>query len=76
MNIKVGMLVKFNTIINPTPRLGEVVEVSVIKDHIDEKLIGQTYYMVNELDRTIVDTKVLKSNIIEVYEKVKSPWTE
>lgn len=76
MNIKAGMIVKFNTIINPTPRLGEVVEVSIIKDHIDEKLIGQTYYMVNELDRTLVDTKVLESNILEVYKKVKSPWTE
>lgn len=76
MNIKTGMLVKFNTIINPTPRLGEVVEVLIIKDHIDEKLIGQTYYMVNELDKTIVDTKVLESNIIEVYEKVRSPWSE
>lgn len=76
MNIKAGMIVKFKTLINPTPKLGEVIEVLTIKDHIDEKLIGQTYYMVNELDRTLLNTRVEESEIVEVYEKVRSPWAE
>lgn len=76
MNIKAGMIVKFKTLINPTPKLGEVIEVLTIKDHIDKKLIGQTYYMVNELDRTLLNTRVEESEIVEVYEKVRSPWVE
>ena len=75
MNIKVGMVVKFKTLMNAASKLGEVIEVVSIKDHTDKNLIGTEYYIVDELDGKIVNTKITNVNIEEIYEKV-STWGE
>ena len=74
MNIKVGMVVKFK-LMNAASKLGEVIEVVSIKDHTDKNLIGTEYYIVDELDGKIVNTKITNVNIEEIYEKV-SIWGE
>ena len=76
MDIKAGMIIKYRNIIQASDKLGEVIEVNVVLDHKDKSLIGQKYYMVSELDRTLLNTRVEESEIVEVYEKVRSPWVE
>ena len=76
MDIKAGMIIKYRNVIQASEKLGEVIEVNVVLDHKDKSLIGQKYYMVSELDRTLLNTRVEESEIVEVYEKVRSPWVE
>lgn len=76
MDIKAGMIIKYRNIIQASDKLGEVIEVNVVLDHKDKSLIGQKHYMVSELDRTLLNTRVEESEIVEVYEKVRSPWAE
>lgn len=76
MDIKAGMIIKYRNFIQASEKLGEVIEVNVVLDHKDKSLIGQKHYIVSELDRTLSSTRVEESEIIEVYEKVRSPWAE
>lgn len=76
MDIKAGMIIKYRNVIQASEKLGEVIEVNVVVDHKDKSLIGQKHYMVSELDRTLLNTRVEESEIVEVYEKVRSPWAE
>lgn len=76
MDIKAGMIIKYRNVIQASEKLGEVIEVNVVVDHKDKSLIGKKHYMVSELDRTLLNTRVEESEIVEVYEKVRSPWAE
>lgn len=76
MDIKAGMIIKYRNLIQASDKLGEVIEVNFVVDHKDKSLIGKKHYMVSELDRSIMSTRVEESEIVEVYEKVRSPWSE
>lgn len=70
MDIKAGMIIEYSNMMNPRTRIGKVIEVLTIEDHLDYSLIGKKSYMVDELDSTIVNQRVEESEIESVYASV------
>ena len=73
--IKVGMIVKFNSLYNPNYRLGTVTEITEIKDSICKDDVGQIYYTISENDH-VFESKIVADQIVEVFSKIEFKNTQ
>lgn len=71
MDIRIGDVVKFNTITTPKYILGEVKEILNIEESFNEELIGDKVFFVSLLDEKYQLIRLNSINIKSVYREVK-----